>query len=823
MLARILASCAVLILCDFANASGNEGTALANAAGNQRVMIRGMVTDRASGEGLRFATVRLAGSAIGTMTDKGGGFVLRIEADRYLQHTGRLIPDSITLVGSMLGYASDTVQVALADSVVLIELEERPLRSREVVVVAEDPAVNIMRRVLARKKVQSDTLKRYTYMLYTKFVAITDTTTAMRSSGLGDSTVFSILESYSKGYVVRPDSYFNEIIQRRQTANISAGSNFVAFGTNLNLYDDELQIVNQTIVTPFHQNALDIYDFELRSDETDDVVEIAVRPSGVGRKAFVGTIFIDQRRNMPLEVRVEPNTAVNLPFDAALKIRQTFVEASGVVMPEALSMQSTLQANILFILSPRLDLDLATYCYDYDFSGDFADDVFEQRRVEVTESAFVFDSTFWANNQKLPLRPEEQRAYEEIANLQENGDSVSSGFLNNYLGPIATAFARLAREPFSGFDDVFRYNRIHGPYLGVGLWFRPDTAVDLQLRAGYGVYDHRWYGYGKVTVFVDELQKWSVDASGYSHLARRDDENLVKANLITFTSALFGNDYGDYYYADGVEVGASYSWGQLRFTEADRYARPSMLRLFARSEYQHTAVAQPLWSVFGGMQSRRNNPPAKDGHYSSVGFELYLNYRPERRIARNGLIMRTEHSNSALLPTDATFTRSELITFARTSTLPLWTLDVAASVGWSWGDVTPQRYFSLESAVSGIAIGSAFRVMDVKEFYGDRYATLSLAHNFGEVIPGLLRIPNVASFGIEFITFGSVGWTQFRPSTLTSAEVVLPSTNVTRERVYYEIGLGINRILLFFRFDVTARMSQRDTPQWRFTLASATF
>jgi hypothetical protein len=150
-------------------------------------------------------------------------------------------------------------------------------------------------------------------------------------------------------------------------------------------------------------------------------------------------------------------------------------------------------------------------------------------------------------------------------------------------------------------------------------------------------------------------------------------------------------------------------------------------------------------------------------------------------------------------------------------------LDVQGSIGWTWGDVPPQKFFSLESAVSGIAVGSAFRVMRVKEFYGDRYAALSVSHNWGEVIPGLLRIPNVASFGIEFITFGSVGWTQFSPRTLARTATTLPSTATTRQGAYYEVGLGINRLLLFFRTDVNVRLSQVDQPQWRLTITGATF
>jgi len=102
-------------------------------------------------------------------------------------------------------------------------------------------------------------------------------------------------------------------------------------------------------------------------------------------------------------------------------------------------------------------------------------------------------------------------------------------------------------------------------------------------------------------------------------------------------------------------------------------------------------------------------------------------------------------------------------------------------------------------------------------------ASLQFSHNFGEVIPGVLRIPNIASFGIEFLLFGGVQWTSFSPATLRQFPTQLPTTDATADRTYVELGLGINRILLFFRLDVNARLSQRDTPELRITLTNATF
>jgi hypothetical protein len=87
----------------------------------------------------------------------------------------------------------------------------------------------------------------------------------------------------------------------------------------------------------------------------------------------------------------------------------------------------------------------------------------------------------------------------------------------------------------------------------------------------------------------------------------------------------------------------------------------------------------------------------------------------------------------------------------------------------------------------------------------------------------VLRIPNIASLGLEFILTSSLAWTTFSDSTLAYTSTNLPTLSGTAERYYGEVGLAINRILLFLRMDVTARFTQRSQPEFHLTISSATF
>lgn len=774
--------------------------------------VRGRILDSLTGEPVGFVTVRIMATPHGAISTKDGAFVL-LDGDG----------DSIAVRFTHVGYEAVERIVHPGDTAVVVTLVPRQVRTDAVVVTAEDPAVPIMRRVLARKRRQ-DTLDRFTCELYTKFVVTTDTVTATRSSGRRDSTVFSILETVSKAYVDRPDRSFYEIQRRRQTANIPPQANLLALGTNVNAFDDEVTIVGEQITTPFADDALNLFSMTLEGSVDDSVVAITV-VSTTARKAFEGTIWIDQRHDCPVEVQLRPSAAVNLPFDARLEYRQTFVDLDGrTILPEALSIRSTMQASIWFLLSPRLDISLETFASDYVLGAVFDDDLFEQRRVEVARDADEVDSAYWSDHGRLPLRPEEVEAYLEIAVAVDNPDSVvMTTFLDRFTGPIPQILASLNRRPSTGFDDMVRYNRVHGLYLGLGLQMRPDTTVELLALAGWGSADHRGYGRLQADWFLGRYQHWSVTGAVFSSLERRDNPYIVRAPLISLTTFLFGNDYGDYYRAHGWEASVSYGWGQLRFIRNDNYDRPNRLRLGVRDAMQTSAVGQDVVTVFGRRGAYRENPPAMDGRYRMLYGEIFLAHHPQRLVSRTGIGIRWEVSDPSIMPTAAAYRWVSATAGFRLQTLPLWTLDGAITGGWAGGNVPPQRFFSLESSVSGLATATSFRSASVKEFYGDRFLAISLAHNFGEVIPGLLRIPNVASFGIEFLLTGSVAWTGFRPQTLAFTKTELPSIEATTDGIYGEVGFGINRILLFFRADLTARITQRERPQFFVTLTAATF
>lgn len=782
--------------------------------------IYGIVRDSSSGEVMGFVTVKIKNVQTGTFSNSRGYYELNLN------------PGTYQINFSFIGFRSENKEIKILDKNVNLDVYLKPssVEMPQIEVIAEDPGAQLMRKVIKRKKEKQDSLRTYSYSLYTKFVASTDTLTAGRTDRPADTTIVSIFESYSLGYFKKPDLYYNEIVQRRQSANVPPQANYVALGTNLNVFDDYVNILNEEIATPFHPDAPDFYEFTLigeLEDEGKKIEKIRAEPKSNFRKLFDGYVFIDEENLGPVLVDLVPNKAVKLPFDAKLSLYQTFDDVGGgFYLPKGLRLFSSLQADLFWIFSPRLDIRIETSAFDYKVNIPLDNSFFSKRRVEISDFASKFDSAFWKENIVIPLREEEFQAYQAIQSLRDNPDSLEgTNILEKLFGPVINLLAQFNRPPFTGLEDIIRYNRVNGLTLGAGLKFRPFDQSEMNLYTAYPFSSKIPILEASLRYFLDKNELNSINLSVYKTLSRIDNPYIVKYPAITILSLLSKNDYGDYFYRNGFELSATTTWGQLRFLKRDIFVRPSSFSLFFRNEEHRTAFTNTNFAIFNSSSLFRDNPQIIEGTNRSFGFELNLNFHPYRRLTNLGFHIHTEISKPEILGSDYNFIRIYSSFNLRTRTLPLWRLDMRLSGGLITGEAPPQKFFSLESAVSNFATESAFRGMFVKEFYGDRYIALSMEHNFGEIIPGVFRIPNIASFGIEFITLGNIGWTDFSRNTanyLFNKKIDLPnSTSQTPEGFYYEFGIALNRLLLFFRFDLVARFSQRTTPKIMFSISGA--
>jgi hypothetical protein len=183
-------------------------------------------------------------------------------------------------------------------------------------------------------------------------------------------------------------------------------------------------------------------------------------------------------------------------------------------------------------------------------------------------------------------------------------------------------------------------------------------------------------------------------------------------------------------------------------------------------------------------------------------------------VAGNSLEFSVEHSQPSLIASDFTFSRFYTVV---TMSIPTFgesflfrpNLRLRFSGGTSVGTLPPQRWFDLESSLTGLGPFGVMRGLNVKEYSGSSFVALAAEHNFRSLPFLALGLPFLYENLIEFIVHGGVArsWPkEGRPANITDSW-------------YTEVGFGFSRIFELLRADFTWRLS--NPTGFQFTVAVA--
>ncbi|MCH8495873.1 MAG: DUF5686 and carboxypeptidase regulatory-like domain-containing protein, partial [Balneolales bacterium] len=255
--------------------------------------ISGQIFDAQSGSPLYAATVQVEHTYTGTITNTNGEFMIRT----------RSMP--VTIVVRFIGYESQRIAIdAPSAEPIVVQLVPTPVSMGEIVVTGEDPAIRIMREVIARKPIWRDMLDSYVAEAYT------------RQRLENDTGIVSITESVSRVYWDKRRGSREVLVHRQQTSNMDISQNFAGATLLPNFYDDNISISGFDLVGVTHPDALRYYHFKLegfRELDGHTVYDISVTPRRRLQPTFEGRIAVLSEVYALLEVDLRPGDSVMFP------------------------------------------------------------------------------------------------------------------------------------------------------------------------------------------------------------------------------------------------------------------------------------------------------------------------------------------------------------------------------------------------------------------------------------------------------------------------------------------------------------------------------
>jgi hypothetical protein len=775
----------------------------------QTYSLSGTIKDKQTGQLLSYANVRVLGTYFGSASNIMGEYELRLKEGSY------------QLAASYIGYKTDTISVDLNTNISNIDfnLEPTDITLSEIVVLpGENPALEIIRKAIERKKEREQKISSYEFDAYTKGVirTVEEIEAGKSSISIGTSSekemmVTGVIENESKGFFKKPDSYKEIITARKQTANLPPSINIITGGRVMrNFYDENINLIGSFLPGPLVYNALSYYYFYIEKTLAIDdktVYQIYMAPKDNSDPGFEGRIFILDETYDLIKIDLQVNKAANPGgiFDSLNVFQQFTSYGESIYMPVDYRLFVT--ANYLNIV--RFGLELNTILYDYKINPDIKEDFFDKAIVTVLPEADKKDSVYWLSAQTIPNTGEESLAYKRIDSLK----NIPKTFWDDF-SPLSARINFTENFAVSAPIAMYHFNRIEGHAIDFGSFINDafDKRLNSFLKLSHGFSDKKLKSDFSAAYLFGDYRTYEIKINTYNKLkilfGESEDYNELTATLLALLSKY---EFRDYYYSNGFNFELS---GEIF----------PVLRLSAGfiNRTDKNAYNRSDFSFFAKNKSYPINPLVYETKVNAItaGFELdFRNYIEDgffrRRFSPDGSFIVFEgnvlYSDKNLTKSEIDFTKYELKGDARLRTFRNNTLAVKANFIYTDGSLPYQMLYSLPGNINLTARNFSFRTLQLNEIPGDRIVSLNIEHDFGTELFRLLGIPGLKDWNLTLNTFLNSAYAEAGEKTRAILQHQLKSF----KNPFYEAGFGIGHILIPLQVEFAWKLNHKDGNNFR--------
>jgi hypothetical protein len=688
---------------------------------------------------------------------------------------------------SSLGYETSTFSVEAAEDSLNIVLKPASVKLKGVEVTGKIDANEIIKRAIARKDENLKKLKTFSGTLYSKLVLeLAGSIFAGAKEGglqvgstLGEKAPekfkMFVLETFSHVYKdYEKNISRTDIIQRRQTSNIPPQQNLLAIGNFLNFYYDEIDMLNTKIPTPLSSSAFSYYNFELLERTVLDdrfVYLIKVEPITTTYPAFTGTVSNVEGTYNIVEAALQPSSNTSIPFLDSLRFLQKFEESTkGVWYPSYLEVTAKARVDIIKgMLDATADVTATSIFSEAKINEPLPDSIYEEakpRMITVSKGADSVRTEFWDKNSLREISPRELKMYHEVDSLSVISDSIEKKKSANFFD----------------YAPDLRFNRVCSIGLGAYAYlFYKNIGLDLHGFYSFG----QKKPYGDVTLNLRNiLDSSSLDLSLYGTYFSTMDNTSTSPGypflVNTLTSAIFHEDYFDYYKNTGWKAGLSASF-------------PFIMEIYGFIEIskQDSLRKTTNNSIFSSRQWR-DNPAIIPGNYRIASGGITLNSAFLLRnsgfnasIKLNGMYGEMKEQNTLFRSFDAELSM-DIPTFY-TGYSPML-LELIVTGGKSCPTTPYQYQFRMPTRLSIIGQSGVFYTSAIGIYGGNRFFACHARYNLTDLWWRAIGLPRYEGRGIDLLLAGSAG------KYYTPAGSYYKGTD---NQLYSEVGFGLSRIPTF--------------------------
>jgi hypothetical protein len=536
-----------------------------------KAQIFGKVTDMAEAP-LPFVNIYIESTLYGTATNDNGDYKLDLPSN-----------SEYIIVFKYLGYKTvkKKIRANTANYELNVVLVEEGLELSEVELTAEsNPALDIIKNTIAKRKLLKEKIIDYTANFYSKgLIKIKNAPERILGQDLGDfgggldstrSGILYLSETISE--IAQRKGDFKEKIVASKVSGDDNGFSFnLAVDVNFSFYDNKVEL-GSMLVSPIAENAFSYYDYQLMGTFYDDgnrlINQIKVTPKRKQDKTFSGTIYIieDEWSLYAIDLKVTGKQVQIVPVDT-FYLKQSFNYSK--------------KYDVWLKVSQRFDFDYSilgfegggrfTASYkDYNLEPNFAKDDFNSEILSFEQHANKKDSLYWAAQRPVPLTTEESADYvlkdsiKTIRKTQKYLDSIDAKGNRFKLSSLLFGYthSNTFKEKYFTLTtplENINFNTVQGWNGSFGLEYlkfinEENQAFQFKTQFNYGLSDKRFRPKASFYYRFNNFSRPIIRLNLGNEAKQFNHEEPISPMGNTITSLFFERNFAKFYDRSFIEL-----------------------------------------------------------------------------------------------------------------------------------------------------------------------------------------------------------------------------------------------------------------------------
>lgn len=788
----------------------------------QKKILKGIVKDRQSDEPIPFASIVLKSNMQGTLTDSSGIFVF----DYTRSGTDTLLVTSVGYTPIAL-----VVPVNKDSNFITVKMDVAPVSKEVIIKTKFNRALWFWNRIQKYKHLHDrSNYQTYSYEIYNKLELDLANINKQKlsknkilkpfnfilnnldsSEGKPYLPVF-LTETISDFYFQRDPRKVKEIIRASKTNGVDNESVTKLLGAtyqNVNVYHNFIPVFDKDFVSPFHDNGDNYYNYKLLDTQYlrgKRLVHLGFAPKHKGQNTFEGDCWVHDTSYAIQKITMRPSGDANINYITGLTIIQEYKlinDSTWFLGKDKFVVDLTLLGKSKGSFKGRKTSTYENILLDNDSIANILTTNKKTEEVSVLPNSELKLDTYWDSSRHEQLNKNEAGVYKMIDTIQ------SLPAFKKYYNTLY--FLTTGLKYFGNYEIGPWYN-----WISANSW--EGTRLRFDLGTNYK-FSKKWYLHGYLAYgFKDKVFKGKGDIF---YLPKKNPR------LYFYVSYLKDLDNGQQYY-DEVSTDNIFS---VAFRKP---GVPFKTQSIQEKRFEVFKEFQNGFSFLAAVTSKQYEPlrnlPSKSYFVNNASGEALNNFETSIRL-------RYAYLEKFL---ETTFLRSSL-----GSDYPI--VELKYSKGWAGVLKSSYNYNKLSLNVSdylkvppgniyynifgGRVFGTlpynlleihpgneiyyynkyAFNLMNRFEYVSDKYAGFNIEHNIGNGLFRFIPLTRKLKFRQFWGVKGLVG-------SLSEANTKLnfvgtQNFQTLNDKMYMEVGTGVDNILKVLRFDFVWRVLPQPLPK----------